>query len=111
MRYTFVYLPMFTQAAAEAGLTDAERRAAEDAILEAGPLAGSGIGAPGGGRKLRVALEGRGKRGSVRVIFYVHEARARVYMIYVYPKGAADSLSVAGKRAVAALIRDINGEG
>ena len=111
MRYIFVYLPMFNDAAADADLTDAHRKAAEDAILGAGSLAGSGIGAPGGGRKLRVAGEGRGKRGSIRVIFYVHETRAKVYMIYVYPKGDADNLSAAGKQVIAELIRDINREG
>ena len=90
-------------------MSEDQRRAAEDAILE-NPTSGSGIGAPGGARKLRVGREGRGKRGGIRVVYYVHEARARVYMIYVYPKGDADNLSAAGKQIIAEMIRDINAE-
>ncbi|MGH7627428.1 MAG: type II toxin-antitoxin system RelE/ParE family toxin [Gemmatimonadaceae bacterium] len=73
-------------------------------------MSGVLISGTGGARKLRLGIAGRGKRGGVRVIYYQHVAAARVYLLLVYPKSAADDLSQAGRRAMRQLITAIDQE-
>lgn len=62
----FIELPLFSKYAA---FSDEELRALQLELLE-NPQAGALIPGSHGLRKLRVALEGRGKRGGARVIYY-----------------------------------------
>ncbi len=50
---------------------------------------------PGGGglRKVRWALEGRGKSGGVRVIYYWFTARGTILLLFMYPKNVQDNLT------------------
>lgn len=57
--------------------------------LEAGDL----IKRTGGFRKLRYALEGRGKSGGARVIYFPDEDCGRVYMILAHGKGEKETLT------------------
>ena len=56
----------------------------------------------GGVRKLRVALPGRGKSGSARIIYLYVAPDARVYFLLVYRKSARETLSDAEKKHLAA---------
>lgn len=60
---------------------------------------------PGGGglRKLRWKLEGRGKRGGVRVIYYWMTRDDQLLMIYIYKKSKQADLS----KAQLKILRDI----
>ena len=78
--------------------------------LSENPTEGAVIEATGGVRKLRVGLEGRGRRGGARVIYYYHSAKGRVYLLYAYAKNEADNLSADGKRQMAALVEILNRE-
>lgn len=49
----------------------------------------------GGVRKFRFALPGRGKGGSVRVIYVDIMIDETIYMLYAYPKSAKENLSKA----------------
>ena len=51
-----------------------------------GNIAGDVIAGTSGARKIRVALEGRGKRGGGRVIYYYRHARNAVFFLALYPK-------------------------
>jgi len=42
----------------------------------------------GGVRKLRWAAAGRGKRGGLRVIYYLRSARGEIWMLALYGKNA-----------------------
>ncbi len=44
-------------------------------------------------RKVRWKLEGRGKSGGVRVIYYWVTADDQIQMLYVYPKGKQENLT------------------
>jgi len=46
-------------------------------------------------RKVRWGKAGRGKRGGVRVIYYVQLAAGTVHLLMVYPKSTTDNLSPA----------------
>lgn len=55
----------------------------------------SGLLIPGakGLRKLRWSVEGKGKRGGARVIYYWYVGRERIYMIYAFKKSEQADLT------------------
>ena len=54
------------------------------------PLAGDIVAGTGGVRKLRWGLEGRGKRGGARIIYYYHDQNMP---LYAYAKNDRSDLS------------------
>ncbi len=57
------------------------------------PTAGDLITGTGGVRKLRWGLDGRGKRGGARVIYFVHNADMPLFLLTVYAKNERADLS------------------
>ena len=88
---TFVETRLFTSLVAHY-LSDDEYRALQHA-LTANPEAGDVIRGSGGVRKLRWGLAGRGKRGGIRVIYYLRARHGEVWMLTLYAKNEADSIS------------------
>jgi hypothetical protein len=64
------------------------------------PLAGAVIRGSGGLRKVRWAVEGRGKSGGIRVIYYYVAPDDQIFMLAAYSKGTKEDLT---DREVAAL--------
>ena len=87
-------------------LDDAGLRELQSVLL-ANPDAGALIPGTGGVRKLRWGMEGRGKRGGLRVIYYVVTSRFRCYLLHLYPKGVQEDLSPQMRKALTGLVRDI----
>jgi mRNA-degrading endonuclease RelE of RelBE toxin-antitoxin system len=85
-------------------LEEDEFRALQNHLLE-NSLAGTLIPGTGGLRKVRWKTEGRGKRGGVRVIYFVVKARDLVLLLLLYPKNVLDDLSVEQKRMLRELVR------
>jgi mRNA-degrading endonuclease RelE of RelBE toxin-antitoxin system len=56
------------------------------AALIANPDAGDLIRGSGGGRKLRWRAAGRGKRGGIRVIYYLRSQQSQIWVLTVYAK-------------------------
>jgi len=47
----------------------------------------------GGLRKLRWSLDGRGKRGGARLIYYWFTAQGSLLLLFIYPKNVQDDLT------------------
>jgi hypothetical protein len=62
-------------------------------VLVDNPNAGDVIPGSGGLRKMRWAVQGRGKRGGARVIYYHLISRDQFYMLLIYGKNEQDDLS------------------
>ncbi|WP_395707914.1 type II toxin-antitoxin system RelE/ParE family toxin [Reyranella sp.] len=57
------------------------------------PTAGDLVPGTGGVRKLRWALEGRGKRGGARVIYFYHDTAMPLFALTAYAKNQQADLS------------------
>jgi hypothetical protein len=87
---TFVETKLFTELVSDY-FTDDEYAALQNAIV-ANPEAGDVIRGSGGVRKLRWGVSGRGKRGGVRIIYYLRLRQGLVWMLTMYAKNEADSI-------------------
>ena len=74
-----------------------------DNTLAANPTAGVIMRGTGGVRKIRIALEGRGKSGGARVIYYYASRTQRIFLVAVYAKNKQDSLSAADRQQMRRL--------
>jgi len=61
--------------------------------LIARPGLGPVIPGSGGLRKVRWRLQGRGKRGGARVIYYWHLPEDRIFLLFLYPKNVRSDLT------------------
>ena len=61
----------------------------------------------GGLRKLRIALKGRVKSGSVRVCYVNFVVYEKIYLITAYPKNEKENLSKAERNAIAKMIAQL----
>jgi hypothetical protein len=74
-------------------LMDEDERALLVDYLAYNPASGDLIAGTGGVRKLRWGLEGRGKRGGARVIYFFHNADMPLFALTAYAKNATADLS------------------
>ncbi len=88
--YTFVETPLFTRLIGEY-LNDDEYLALQEALI-ANPDAGAVISGSGGVRKIRWSTEGRGKRGGVRIIYFLKVQAAVIWMLTIYAKNEAERI-------------------
>lgn len=94
-------------------LSDEQRAALVD-HLAYNPAAGDLIAGTGGLRKLRWRLEGRGKRGGARVIYFYHSAGIPLFLLTVYAKNVRADLSDADRndfRRLTKLLAENYGKG
>jgi mRNA-degrading endonuclease RelE of RelBE toxin-antitoxin system len=98
---SFVETKLFTRLVLEY-LSDDEYSELQQALI-ANPEAGAIIPGSGGVRKLRWGLAGRGKRGGIRVIYYLRTRQGRIWMLTLYPKNVAENIS-------ANVLKQIKGE-
>lgn len=98
----FVEFGSFTRRVCDL-LDDDEYRAMQDVLLE-NPAAGVVVPGTGGVRKLRWPGSGRGKRGGLRVIYYVAMPEQTFLMIHIYAKGDQEDLTPDQKRALKARL-------
>ena len=72
-------------------LGDDEYSLLQQALI-ANPELGDVIPGSGGVRKMRWSAIGRGKRGDLRIIYFLRTRQGQIWMLAVYPKNLADSL-------------------
>jgi len=70
-----------------------EKRALLVDYLAYHPMAGDLIPGTGGVRKLRWGLEGRGKRGGARVVYFYHDPDVPIFVLTAYAKNERADLS------------------
>lgn len=102
--FTFVEAPLFTKLVGEY-LTDGEYTALQRA-LSANPELGDVIPGSGGVRKVRWGTRGRGKRGGVRVVYFVRLELCVIWMLTIYAKNVAESIPVTLLRRIRKEIED-----
>jgi mRNA-degrading endonuclease RelE of RelBE toxin-antitoxin system len=98
---TVVETPTFIRRA-ERLLSQGERDELID-FLAGNPMAGDVIPETGGVRKVRYAARGKGKRGGVRVIYYLLDEGTPLYALLIYGKREQDNLTPDQKRVVRAF--------
>lgn len=86
-------------------LMDVEERALLVDHLALNPMAGDLIPGTGGVRKLRWGLEGRGKRGGARVIYFYHSPGIPLFALTAFAKNAQADLSAADRNEFRRLTR------
>jgi hypothetical protein len=78
--------------------------------LAENPNAGDVISGLAGLRKIRMALPGRGKRGSARVLYLLFRSADTIFLVYAYTKGDFEDLPSDKKKAVRLLVEVIKRE-
>ena len=78
-------------------IMDEEERGLLVDYLARNPLAGDLVQGTGGVRKLRWALDGRGKSGGARVIYYYHGEAMPLFALTAYAKNERADLSQADR--------------
>jgi hypothetical protein len=87
---TFVETKLFSKLVHEY-LSDDEYAELQQSLI-AHPETGAVIAGSGGVRKLRWKTAGRGKRGGLRVIYYLRSRVGQVWMLTLYAKNEAESI-------------------
>jgi hypothetical protein len=100
----FVETKLFTRLVNEF-LTDDEYAALQAALI-ANPEVGAVIPGSGGVRKLRWSFAGRGKRGGLRVIYFLRTRQGQIWMLTLYPKNVLDNMPAHVLRAIRSEIDD-----
>jgi hypothetical protein len=104
----FVFLPSFERSA-EGLLSPEDVRALEHTLL-ANPRAGAVMRNTGGVRKVRAAIQGRGKSGSTRVVYLYVEVRSRVYLLLAFAKNEQANLTPEQEKRVSQLVQQLKTE-
>ena len=87
---TFVETKLFTRLVHDY-LSDDEYGRLQQALIVS-PEAGRLVRGSGGVRKLRWGVEGRGKSGGVRVIYYSRPKEGQIWMLTIYAKNEEQSI-------------------
>jgi mRNA-degrading endonuclease RelE of RelBE toxin-antitoxin system len=87
---TFIETKLFTRLVGEY-LSDDAYAALQQALI-GNPEAGDLIKGSGGVRKLRWGVAGRGKRGGIRVIYYLRSRQGEVWMLTLYAKNVSGNI-------------------
>lgn len=78
-----------------------------ETVLLRNPQLGDVIEGTGGARKMRIRLEGRGKRGGGRVIYLDVLEHEDLYLLFAYPKNVQDDLTPDQKKAIRTMVEMI----
>ena len=105
MTCSFIEVPLFSKRWKEIGLGDAELMALQVLLLK-DPASGPIIEGTGGIRKVRFAIENRGKSSGIRVCYTDFAEYEVIYLITAFEKSEKENLS----RISAEVVRITYGE-
>lgn len=104
MKRTFIEVPLFTKRWKEIGLSDEDLLALQIMLLK-NPESRPVMEGTGGIRKVRFALENRGKSGSVRVCYTDFAEYEVTYLITAFTKNEQANLSDEEKNVLKKLVK------
>lgn len=87
---TFIETKLFTKLVEQYLSHDSYRQL--QTALASDPEAGLLIPDSGGLRKLRWGIAGRGKRGGLRIVYYVRLRQDEIWLLTLYPKNVAENI-------------------
>ena len=105
----FIMLPEFEKRWGQIGLTDSDLKRLQAEWLftsQDNPV----MQGTGGLRKVRFALENRGKSGSVRVVYVDFVVYETIYLITAYTKNEKDNLSKSERNVIKAVIEQLENQ-
>jgi hypothetical protein len=76
-------------------------------MIAGDPECGVVMRSTGGVRKARFAIQGRGKSGGVRLVYYFHNLNMPVFMLTVFAKNEKANLSAAERSVLKDLVREL----
>jgi hypothetical protein len=88
----FVETQLFTRLVQEY-LSDDEYVRLQQTLI-ANPRIGDVIAGSGGVRKMRWRIAGRGKRGGIRVIYFLRSKHGQIWLLTLYAKNVTGSIPV-----------------
>ena len=97
-----VETPIFTKLINEI-MSDDEYKELQEALVIK-PDLGVLIKNSGGLRKIRWSVDGRGKSGGVRIIYYWMTENEQLYMMYIFPKNTQENLTDAQTKALRQIV-------
>jgi mRNA-degrading endonuclease RelE of RelBE toxin-antitoxin system len=100
----FIETDVFTDSVLEKSSEDEYRTLQTSLLLR--PTQGTLIPGTGGLRKLRFGTAVKGKRGGLRVIYYLHGEEETIYLLYMYPKIRRDDLTPEQIRMLSRMVRE-----
>ena len=109
MKRTFIEVPLFTKRWKEIGLSDEDLLALQIMLLK-NPESGPVMEGTGGIRKVRFALENRGKSSSVRVCYTDFDEYEVTYLITAFTKNEQANLSDEEKNVLKKLVKALKDE-
>jgi mRNA-degrading endonuclease RelE of RelBE toxin-antitoxin system len=102
--FEFIEAPFFSKSL-ERYLDDDEYLALQSHLIRH-PESGRVVPGSGGVRKLRWSAEGRGKRGGLRVIYYLRLKNGQIWMLTICGKNVRESIPAHVLRALKEAIDD-----
>ncbi|MDR1205450.1 MAG: type II toxin-antitoxin system RelE/ParE family toxin [Peptococcaceae bacterium] len=103
----FVHTRVFDRKWADIGYDDDDLLELQKAICE-NPQRPPVIPGTGGVRKIRIALEGHGKSGGVRVLYVDFVVKGVAGLLYAYPKNEKESITAEEKKILKTMVEQIN---
>ena len=94
--------PIFTKLITNM-MSDDEYKELQEALVIR-PDQGALIKNSGGLRKIRWSLDGRGKSGGVRIIYYWMTEDEQLYMMYIFPKNSQENLTDVQTKALRQIV-------
>lgn len=88
--FAFIETKLFTRLFDEI-FYDEDLARLQDFLIE-NPKVGDVVPGSGGVRKMRWAMPGRGKRGGLRIVYYLMSRQGQIWLLTLYPKSETDSI-------------------
>lgn len=109
MTREFIFTKPFRSSWEKMGLNDSDLIQLEETLLN-DPQKGDVIQGTGGARKIRIQLDGHGKRGGGRVIYIDIFEKEKLYLLLAYPKNVQANLTPEQEKLIKNIVDAIKKE-